>query len=81
VNILDAQKAIADAAREAFETYDRQLYVKAAADATEQMKAKGVTVSEPNRAAFRELVSPVWKEFAEKVPDAAPIIKVIQEAK
>lgn len=78
---LDVQNAIAEAAKEAFETYDRELYVKAAAQAIEQMKAKGITITEPDREAFRKLIPVVWKEFAEKVPDAASIIKTIQEAK
>jgi tripartite ATP-independent transporter DctP family solute receptor len=75
------QKAILDAAHEAFEVYDRELYLKASTQAADQMKAKGVTIFEPDREAFKKLVPVVWKEFAEKVPDAAPIIKAIQEAK
>jgi len=75
------QKAILDAAHEAFEVYDRELYLKASTQAADQMKAKGVTITEPDREAFKKLVPVVWKEFADKVPDAAPIIKAIQEAK
>jgi tripartite ATP-independent transporter DctP family solute receptor len=77
----DAQKALLDAGREAFEVHDRELYLKASAQATEQMKARGVTVTEPDREAFRRLVPAVWKEFADRVPDAVPIIKAIQDAK
>ncbi len=77
----EVQKAILDAAHEAFEVHDRELYVKASTQAADQMKAKGVTITEPDREAFRALVPVVWKEFAEKVPDAAPIIKAIQDAK
>lgn len=77
----DVQKAILDAAHEAFEVYDRELYLKASAQAADQMKAKGVTITEPDREAFKKLVPVVWKEFADKVPDAAPIVKAIQDAK
>ena len=77
----EVQKAILDSAREAFEVYDRELYLKVSAQAADQMKAKGVTITEPDREAFRKMVPVVWKEFAEKVPAAAPIIKAIQEAK
>ncbi len=77
----DIQKAITDAAREAFEVYDRQLYAKTTADAVEQMKAKGVSITEPDREAFRKMVPTVWKEFTDKVPDAAPVLKMIQTAK
>ena len=75
------EKAILDSAREAFEVYDRELYLKVSAQAADQMKAKGVTITEPDREAFRKMVPVVWKEFAEKVPAAVPIIKAIQEAK
>jgi len=40
----DVQKAILDSAREAFEVYDGDLYVSA--QAADQMKAKGVTITE-----------------------------------
>jgi len=40
------QKAILDSAREAFEVYDGDLYVKVSAQAADQMKAKGVTITE-----------------------------------
>jgi len=42
----DVQKAILDSAREAFEVYDGDLYVKVSAQAADQMKAKGVTITE-----------------------------------
>jgi tripartite ATP-independent transporter DctP family solute receptor len=75
------QSAITDAAHEAFEVYDADLYTKAAGAAVDEMKAKGVSVTLPDREAFRTLVSPVWKEFSEKVPDAAPFIKAIRDAR
>jgi hypothetical protein len=37
--------------------------------------------SEPDREAFRKMVPVVWKEVAEQVPAAAPIIKTIQDTK
>jgi TRAP-type transport system periplasmic protein len=77
----EMRTAIVAAAHEAFEIYDADLYTKAAAQALDEMKAKGVTVSQPDREAFAKLVPPVWKEFAEKVPAAAPIIKAIQDVK
>jgi TRAP-type transport system periplasmic protein len=77
----DVQKAILESAREAFEVYDRELYLKASTQAADQMKARGVTITQPDRDAFRKLVPAVWKDFADKVPDAAPIIKAIQDAK
>ena len=77
----EVQKALLDSAHEAFEVHDRELYLKVSTQAADQMKAKGVTITDPDREAFRKLVPVVWKEFAEKVPDAAPIIKAIQDAK
>jgi tripartite ATP-independent transporter DctP family solute receptor len=77
----DVQKAILDSAREAFEIYDRELYLKVSGQAAAEMKAKGVTITEPDREAFRKLVPVVWREFVEKVPGAGPILKAIQDAK
>jgi tripartite ATP-independent transporter DctP family solute receptor len=76
-----AQEAITAAAREAFETYDGQLYVEAAQQALNEMRTKGVTITEPDRAAFRNLVGPVWKEFTDKVPAAAEFVTEIEQAK
>lgn len=76
-----AQEAIEAAAREAFETYDGQLYLQAAQQSLDEMKGKGVTITEPDRAAFRKLVPPVWKEFTDKVPAAAPFLAKIEQAK
>ena len=69
----EIQKAILDSDREAFEAYDRELYLKVSAQAADQMKAKGVTITEPDHEAFRKMVLVVWKEFGEKVPAAVPI--------
>ncbi len=77
----EMRTAITAAAREAFEIYDAELYTKASAQAVEDMKAKGVVVSDPDREAFAKLVPPIWKEFEDKVPAAAPIIKTIRDAK
>jgi len=76
-----AQEAITAAAREAFETYDGQLYLEAAQQSLDEMKAKGVTITEPDRDAFRKLVGPVWKEFTDKVSAAAPFLAEIEHAK
>jgi TRAP-type transport system periplasmic protein len=77
----EIRAAITEAAREAFEIYDGDLYTKASAQAIDEMKAKGVSISQPDRDAFAKMVPPVWKEFAEKVPDATPIINAIQAEK
>jgi TRAP-type transport system periplasmic protein len=77
----EVQKVLLESSHEAFEVYDRELYLKASTQAAEQMKAKGVTITDPDREAFRKLVPVVWKEFVEKVPEAAPIVKTIQEAR
>jgi len=77
----DVRDAITAAAHEAFEVYDAELYSKASAQALDEMKSKGVSITDPDRAAFAKLVPPVWKEFTTKVPDAALIVKAIEEAK
>jgi tripartite ATP-independent transporter DctP family solute receptor len=77
----EVQKALLESAHEAFEVYDRELYLKASTQAAEQMKAKGVTITDPDREAFRKLVPVVWKEFVEKVPDASTIVRTIQDAR
>lgn len=76
----DVRADILAAAHEAFEVYDPELFSKAAAQAVDEMKAKGVTITTPDRTAFAKLVPPVWKEFIEKVPEAAPIVSAIQKA-
>jgi TRAP-type transport system periplasmic protein len=76
----EARATILAAAHEAFEVYDAELYVKASTQAVEDMKAKGVTVTQPDRETFRKAVSPVWKEFVDRVPDAASVVKAIETA-
>lgn len=74
--------ALTEAAREAFEVYDRQIYEKVLDDAITQMKSQGVTViADPDREAFKRMVGPVWKTFTDKVSDGAPLITMMQEAK
>lgn len=76
----EVQKTILESAREALKVYDHELYLKASMQAADQMKSRGVTIT-PDREAFRKLVPAVWKDFADKLPDAASIIKAIQDAK
>ena len=45
--------------------------------AIEELKGKGVTFSEIQVAPFRERVSPMWDEFAAKVPGARPMLDAI----
>ena len=48
-------------------------------DAIEELKTKGVTVEECNRAAFRERVSPMWDRFVEKTPGAKPLLDAVRQ--
>jgi TRAP-type C4-dicarboxylate transport system substrate-binding protein len=48
-------------------------------DAIEELKSKGVTVEDCNRAAFRERVSPMWDRFIEKTPGAKPLLDAVRQ--
>jgi tripartite ATP-independent transporter DctP family solute receptor len=48
-------------------------------DAIEELKIKGVTVEQCNRAAFRERVSPMWDRFVEKTPGAKPLLDAVRQ--
>ncbi|MBI3965858.1 MAG: TRAP transporter substrate-binding protein [Chloroflexi bacterium] len=77
----DVKKGIEDAAHEAFEVFDRDLFTKVEGGAIQTMKDSGVTVTEPDLEPFKKGVETIWKEFTDKVPDAGPIVKIIQETK
>jgi tripartite ATP-independent transporter DctP family solute receptor len=47
-------------------------------EAIGELKAKGVTVAECDRAVFRERVQPMWARFADKVPGAKPMLDAIR---
>lgn len=47
-------------------------------DAVAELKGKGVTVHECDRAAFRERVMPLWDKFAQTTPGAKPMIDAIR---
>jgi TRAP-type transport system periplasmic protein len=64
------------AAREATE-YQRGKAAEAEAAALTQLKAGGVTVHECDRAAFRELVAPVWHDFTTTHPTTRPILTAL----
>ena len=44
-----------------------------------ELKAKGVDVTDCNRAVFRERVSPMWDRFVAKTPDAKPMLEAIHQ--
>jgi len=43
-----------------------------------ELKGKGVTVHECDRAAFRDRVLPLWDRFAGSTPGAKPMIDAIR---
>ena len=47
-------------------------------DALEELKGKGVTVAECDRAAFRDRVMPMWDRFVERTPGAKPMLDAIR---
>lgn len=49
-------------------------------DAITELKGKGVTVEECDRAAFRTRVSPMWDRFTERTPGAKPLLDAVRQA-
>ena len=47
-------------------------------EAVSELKGKGVTVHDCDRAAFRERVMPLWDRFAQTTPGAKPMIDAIR---
>ncbi len=52
---------------------------KVEADAIEELKAKGVTVEDCDRAAFSARVSPMWDRFVQATPNAKPMLEAIRQ--
>jgi TRAP-type C4-dicarboxylate transport system substrate-binding protein len=48
-------------------------------DAIEQLKGKGVTVADCDRAVFRDRVHPMWDRFAERTPGAKDMLAAIHQ--
>ena len=48
-------------------------------DAIEELKGKGVTVEDCDRAAFRDRVSPMWDRFGQATPNAKPMLEAIRQ--
>jgi TRAP-type C4-dicarboxylate transport system substrate-binding protein len=48
-------------------------------DAIQELKTKGVTVEDCDRAAFRDRVSPMWDRFAQATPGAKPMLEAIKQ--
>jgi len=47
--------------------------------AIQELKAKGVTVEDCDRAAFRDRVSPMWDRFAQATPGAKAMLEAIRQ--
>ncbi len=58
--------------------YERKLAASTETKAFEELKAHGVTVTETDRAYFRQAVKPIWADFSAKYPDTAPILEAVQ---
>ena len=48
-------------------------------DAIEQLKGKGVTVADCDRAVFRDRVHPMWDRFVERTPGAKDMLAAIHQ--
>lgn len=70
-------KAEFTAAAEEATAYERTIAMTAEAKAFDDLKAKGVIVSETDKGYFRDAVKPVWQEFAGKYPLAAQVLQQI----
>jgi len=49
------------------------------AEAIEQLKGKGVTVADCDRAVFRDRVHPMWDRFVERTPGAKDMLAAIAQ--
>lgn len=58
--------------------YERKQATSTEAKAFEELKAHGVSVTETDRAYFRQAVKPVWAEFTAKYPATAPVLEAVQ---
>ena len=48
-------------------------------EAIEQLKQKGVTVSDCDREGFRKRVQPLWDRFAQQTPGAKPLLEAVRQ--
>lgn len=58
--------------------WERTIAMTAEAKAFDELKAKGVIVTETDKGWFRSAVRPVWQEFAAKYPLAAEVLAQIE---
>jgi TRAP-type C4-dicarboxylate transport system substrate-binding protein len=65
-------KAVRDATTQQF-----QRAAQIEASAIEELKSKGVTVEDCDRAAFRDKVKPMWDRFVQTSPNAKPMLDAI----
>ena len=73
----DQRDGLLRAVREATDDWFKRA-ATAENDAVEELKTKGVTVHDCDRAAFRERVQPLWDKFAETTPGAKPMIDAVR---
>ncbi len=74
----DTQEAVRTAARNSAET-QRQLWAEREADSRAKVEAAGVKINEvENKAAFQDLMAPVYAGFVEANPDLAAVIDAIK---
>ncbi len=52
--------------------------IEASAFAT--LKSNGITMHEVDRAAFKQLIMPLWDEFAKTYPSTRPVLDAITKA-
>lgn len=72
------QEAVTKAAKEAAEFHTKTFQDDEAA-LLEKFEAEGMTITRPDKTAFREACSPMYDEYVEKYGDAA--VKAIEEAR
>ncbi len=77
----DTQAAVRTAAQNSAET-QRQLWLEREADSRAKVEAAGVKINEvENKAAFQELMAPVYEGFVASNPDLASVIDAIKNTK
>ncbi len=73
---VQQQKWLKEAAEES-SAYQKKLWQQSEQEALDGMKEAGVTIIDPDKSKFRELVEPIYEEF-EKDPEMKKIIEKIQ---
>ncbi|MBX6764876.1 MAG: TRAP transporter substrate-binding protein [Rubrobacteraceae bacterium] len=71
------RQALRKAAQEAV-IYQRPKAKQAAAKAMSELKGKGVTFHNIDRAKLRQEVKPLWTRFTDKYPETKPVLKAIE---